>query len=129
MQSTPALTSLELTLPAGHMTPLHAHAMEETFLVLDGSLAVHAGGETAQLEPGDTFTVPSNVPHALAANGRDVRYVSSTFVLSPERYAEFTRAVAVPNGDGRADDDAVVEFLARANGIAVLGPPGSLPHR
>ena len=129
MQPTPVLTSLELTLPAGHMTPLHAHGMDETFLVLDGSLAVHAGGETVHLEPGDTLTVPANVPHALAANGRDARYVVSTFVLAPERYAEFGRAVAVPTGDRRADDDSVVEFLARANGITVLGPPGSLPPR
>jgi quercetin dioxygenase-like cupin family protein len=129
MQPRLALTSLELTLAAGRMTPLHAHDMEETFLVLDGSLAVHAGGETAHVGPGNTLTVPANVPHALATIGRDVRYVASTFVLAPERYAEFMRAVAVPTGDRPADDDAVVEFLARANGITVLGPPGSLPLR
>lgn len=126
---TPVLTSLELTLPAGHMTPLHAHGMDETFLVLDGSLAVHAGGETVELDPGDTFTVPADVAHALVAHGRDVRYVSSTYVVSAERYAEFGRAVAVPNGDRLADDDAVVDFLARVNHITVLGPPGSLPQR
>jgi quercetin dioxygenase-like cupin family protein len=129
MQPAPVLTSLELTLTAGQMTPLHAHDMEETFLVVDGSLAVYAGGETAHLGPGDTLTVPANVPHALGANGHDVRYVASTFVLVPERYAEFMRAVAVPSGDRPADDDAVVEFLGRANRITVLGPPGSLPQR
>ena len=72
---------------------------------------------------------PANVPHALGANGHEVRCVASTFVLVPERYAEFMRAVAVPNGDRPADDDAVVEFLGRANRITVLGPPGSLPQR
>jgi hypothetical protein len=129
MQPTPLPTSVELTLPTGHMTPLHAHDMEETFLVIEGSLAVHAGGETAHLGPGDTLTVAARVPHALAANGADARYVTSTFVLAPDRYSEFLRAVAVPSGDGPADDDAVVEFLARANRISVLGPPGELPQR
>jgi quercetin dioxygenase-like cupin family protein len=129
MQPRPVLTSLELTLPAGHMTPLHADDMEETFLVLDGRLAVHAGGETAHLGPGATFTVPASVPHALAAGGDDVRYVTSSYVLAPERYAEFMRAVAVPTGDTPADDDAVVEFLARANRTTVIGPPGTLPRR
>ena len=128
MPRTPALTSVEATLRAGEMTPLHAHDMEESFLVLDGSLTVHAGGETARLGPGQSVTVPARMPHALAASV-DTRYVASTHAREADRYADLMRAVAVPGGEGPADDDAVVEFLARANGITLLGPPGTLPKR
>lgn len=128
MQRTPALTSIEARLRAGEMTPLHAHDMEESFLVLDGSLTVHAGGETARLGAGRTLTVPAGVAHALVANV-DTRYLACTHAREADRYADFMRAVAVPGGDGPADDDAVVEFLARANGITLHGPPGTLPSR
>ena len=127
MQRTPVLTSVEATLRAGEMTPLHAHDMEESFLVLDGSLTVHAGGETAHLDPGETLTIHAGVPHALVAE-TDTRYLACTHAREADRYADFVRAVAVPGGDGPADDDAVVEFLARANGITVHGPPGTLPR-
>lgn len=116
------LTSLR----AGEATPLHVHEHEESFRVLAGLLRVETerGGRT--LAPGDALTVPAGVAHASWAVGDGVRYVSSAAVRSAARYEDFLRAAA-PAGEWGEGDEERLAALGAANGIRVLGPPGTTP--
>ena len=44
--------------------PEHSHEQEQLGLVLRGSLTFTIGGETRELGPGGTWSIPSNVPHS-----------------------------------------------------------------
>jgi quercetin dioxygenase-like cupin family protein len=48
--------------PDSHV-PEHHHENEQLGMCLTGSLAFRVGDETLQLGPGDTWTIPSDVPH------------------------------------------------------------------
>ena len=43
--------------------PEHHHENEQLGFVVAGSLTMVIGGESRELHPGDTYTVPSHVPH------------------------------------------------------------------
>jgi quercetin dioxygenase-like cupin family protein len=45
------------------VVPEHSHENEQLGLVLRGSVRFRVGDETRELGPGDTWTIPSNVPH------------------------------------------------------------------
>jgi quercetin dioxygenase-like cupin family protein len=50
-------------LDAGSHVPEHRHEHEQLGICLRGSLEFRVADETLQLGPGDTWTIPSNVPH------------------------------------------------------------------
>jgi quercetin dioxygenase-like cupin family protein len=126
-----SVTVVESTLAAGLMPPLHAHAVDEAFHVLEGSVVVWAGGETVRLEAGESFVAPRSVPHTHRAATERARWLSMTFASSAGRYEDFVRAVGTPlSGGGAApmvEDEAALLAFAAPSGIAVLGPPGMLP--
>jgi quercetin dioxygenase-like cupin family protein len=126
-----SLTVVESMLTAGLMPPLHAHEEDEAFHVLEGSVIVHAGTETVQLEAGESFVAPRSVPHTHRAATERARWLSMTFASSAGRYEDFVRAVGTPlAGAGiapTAEDEAALLAFAAPSGIAVLGPPGMLP--
>ena len=123
-----SLTVVESTLAAGLMPPLHSHAADEAFHVLEGSVVVYAGGETVRLEAGESFVAPRSVPHTHRAATERARWLSMTFASSAGRYEDFVRAVGTPLADAPADEDeASLLAFAAPSGIAVLGPPGMLP--
>lgn len=45
----------------------HHHENEQVGLVLQGSLTFSIGGDTRELHPGDTYSIPSHVPHDAVA--------------------------------------------------------------
>lgn len=47
-------------------TPLqeHLHENEQLGFIVQGELTFTIGGETSTLGPGDTYNIPSNVPHS-----------------------------------------------------------------
>jgi quercetin dioxygenase-like cupin family protein len=61
-------------------TPLqeHAHDNEQLGFVLQGQLTFTIGGETRTLGPGDTYNIPSNVPHS-AVTGPEGCVVTDVF--------------------------------------------------
>ena len=119
----------DTTIRDDQMTPLHVHEADEIVSVLEGEIVVHVQGRSRRLGPGASLTAPAGVPHAVAGHSSQARYLSATRTPSAERYADFLRAVAAPDGAPVApdDEDAVVGWLAEASGITVLGPPGTLP--
>ena len=52
-----------IELDANAVVPEHAHEPEQLGIVLSGSLQFRVGDETRELGPGETWSIPSNVPH------------------------------------------------------------------
>jgi unsaturated pyranuronate lyase len=49
------------------VVPEHQHENEQLGIVITGSLTFRIGDETRVLGPGETWTIPSNVPHEVTA--------------------------------------------------------------
>ncbi|MGY4177742.1 quercetin dioxygenase-like cupin family protein [Bradyrhizobium sp. USDA 4518] len=54
-------------LDPGAAATRHHHANEQVGLVLQGACDFEVGGERRQLKVGDTYLIPSNVPHEAIA--------------------------------------------------------------
>ena len=60
-----AFTLLEaLVLPEAGRPPHAHHGEEETFVLLEGEMSFHPGGETYDARPGTVLYVPRDVPPA-----------------------------------------------------------------
>jgi quercetin dioxygenase-like cupin family protein len=79
------LAVVELTVRAGHATPLHVHSEDEALRVLEGCIVVHLADELVTLERGDTFVAEGGKPHAVAAGAGGARYLATSYVSSVER--------------------------------------------
>jgi quercetin dioxygenase-like cupin family protein len=53
----------------GAAVPEHSHPHEQTGFIYEGELTFHSGGETIELEAGDSFTIPGGEPHAVENHG------------------------------------------------------------
>ena len=91
--------------------PLHVHpGMDETFLVLEGTLTVRIGDDVRELGPGETAIVPGAVAHTFA-NDADapLRFLA---VCAPGGFEEYFRAMA-------ADDEDAARAAAERVGYAL----------
>jgi quercetin dioxygenase-like cupin family protein len=52
-----------IELDAGSVVPEHRHENEQLGVCLSGSLVFRVGEESRELGPGETWSIPSNVPH------------------------------------------------------------------
>ena len=69
-QSGEAVALVENTVPAGWAgTPLHHHAFDEAFYVIDGEPAFQLGDEVVTRGPGELAFAPGGVHHAVANPG------------------------------------------------------------
>jgi quercetin dioxygenase-like cupin family protein len=53
----------EFRLAAGHELPRHEHPHEQTGYLVGGRLRFTIGEETREVGPGDSWCIPSGVPH------------------------------------------------------------------
>jgi quercetin dioxygenase-like cupin family protein len=124
------LAAVEVEMRRGEMTPLHVHGEDEAVRVLEGSVVVYAGDAYVRLVAGEAYVAPRRVPHVVAEGPTGARYLTTTFAFAVGRYQDFVRAVALPalaaEGSG-IEEERALALTAEANGIRVLGPPGSLP--
>jgi hypothetical protein len=119
----------------GHMPPLYARDGEESFYVLEGEAVFHVGDEVVRARAGAVVVAPAGVPRTYIVTSRTARWLVMSEVASLARYEDFTRAVttspagAVPGRPAwpSPEERAALTAIARANGIAILGPPGALP--
>ncbi|HEY0831715.1 MAG TPA: cupin domain-containing protein [Candidatus Dormibacteraeota bacterium] len=57
-------------LEPGSTVPEHSHENEQLGFILQGSMTFTIGGDKRELSAGDTYVIPSNVPHdAVAGTG------------------------------------------------------------
>lgn len=54
-------------LDPGAVVPEHHHEPEQLGMVIRGKLTFRIGEETRELGPGETWAIPSNVPHEVTA--------------------------------------------------------------
>ena len=62
--------------------PEHKHDNEQLGFVINGSITMRVGSEKRVLRAGETYTIPSNVPHEAAAGGEGATVVD---VFAPLR--------------------------------------------
>ena len=58
---------IEVTIENGAVVPLHSHPHEQVGYLVSGRLLFELGDEKRELSPGDSWLVPSNVPHQVTA--------------------------------------------------------------
>jgi len=82
-----------IELDANSVVPEHAHEPEQLGIVLAGSLRFRVGDERRELGPGETWTIPSNVPHEVEV-GPDGAVVLDVFAPTRDDWREAARADA-----------------------------------
>ena len=127
------LAVVELRVRAGETTPLHVHDEDEVVRALEGSVVVHMPGKELTLPAGDAHVIPLGMPHAVSGGDEGARYLTMSHVRSAEDYERFARATALPEpgfpGDPVVEEERALALAAEANGISVLGPPGTPASR
>lgn len=53
----------EFRLQGGHQLPNHAHPYEQTGYLVSGRIRLRIGEDWHDVEPGDSWSVPMNLPH------------------------------------------------------------------
>ena len=115
----------------GACTPLHSHDVDETFLVISGTLEIVVGDERIHAGPGDFVLGPRDVPHAFLVTSDSAEFLA-TFAGAgtpgPEGYGVegFFREVAPPATDPKPEPCMPGEAFAErmgAYGIELAGPP------
>lgn len=81
----------------GASLPEHAHIHEQVLNLLEGRFELVLDGEPIQLETGQVFVIPSNVPHA----GRAISRCRILDVFNPVREDFRSGQVAYGNGARR----------------------------
>jgi len=111
--------------------PTHVHPIsEESFEVLEGSLEVCVDGEWTTLGPGDSATVPKNVPHTLRNGGGPTKAI--TRIRPAGNSEEFFRRMhglihegkikQLPPKDPRSAIYAAMLFARYPDEIRATGP-------
>lgn len=97
-QSGGALAIVEQTMPAGAPgPPLHSHAFDEAFYILDGELTFQINDDRATAQAGELIFAPRGTPHTLA-NPTAVR-ARYLLVITPAGFErEFARRAAQEAG-------------------------------
>jgi hypothetical protein len=112
----------------GTMPPLHVRSVDERLIVAEGKLTVFVGDEIVTARMGDSVEIPAGEPRTFRVDSDGARWLVLTTVRSVARFEDFGRALAIPIGNSwTAEDEATVGAIAGANGIEILGPPGTLP--
>ena len=65
------LTLAVVELDPGLNMPEHRHVNEQAGIVLRGELTFTINGETRALRPGDSYMIPSGLPHGVETTGPD----------------------------------------------------------
>ncbi len=63
--------------PTSKPDPPHSHPHEQVSYVASGEINFFIDNEPVRLGPGDMFTVPANVPHAVQLLSDDVRLIDA----------------------------------------------------
>jgi quercetin dioxygenase-like cupin family protein len=84
---------IEFLFPRHASPPLHTHPQDESYIVLDGQLTVHAGANRFELDPGAVGVVPAGVAHTFRVDSDTARVL----VLStPAGIEQLVRDGSVP---------------------------------
>jgi 3-hydroxybutyryl-CoA dehydrogenase len=117
---------IEVQMLRGCATPLHRHELDdETFIVLDGSLALLVSGQRVDAGPGDIVHLPGGEVHAWRVESDEARFL----IIATPQHEAFYRDASVPApaltqppNPGVLDLD-VIRAAAARHGVELLAPP------
>jgi quercetin dioxygenase-like cupin family protein len=118
---------IEFLLPHLASPPRHTHPQDESYVVLEGRLTIHADEQRFQLEPGAAAAVPMQVPHTFRVDTETARVL----VLStPSGIDGFVReggvpatAPTLPPADTPRPSPEEMDRIFAAHGQVTVGPP------
>jgi 3-hydroxybutyryl-CoA dehydrogenase len=117
---------IEARMSEGCATPLHRHNEDdETFIVLDGALALLVEGERVDAGPGDVVHLPGGAVHAWRSESEEARFL---IIATPEHEAFYrdasdpATAFTQPPDAGTLDLERIGRSAAR-HGVELLAPP------
>jgi mannose-6-phosphate isomerase-like protein (cupin superfamily) len=116
-------TVIEISTPSGRGPGLHVHfAQNEWFFLLQGSLGIRCGEKKLVLNPGDSFMVPMNTPHAYVTLGTETAKMLNLFDPAGTMEDFFKQYVAILNAPGPGTA-ASLDALGPSHGGKTVGPP------
>jgi len=86
------------------IVPEHSHENEQLGMVLTGSLTFRIGDESRDLGPGETWCIPANAPHEVAA-GPEGAVVIDVFAPPRDDWSKFDLQALRPPHWPAADAD------------------------
>src|SRR3989440_10802505 len=111
----------------GLMPPLQAHPETTTYSVVEGALTFFVGEQVVRAEAGTAVVVKAGAAHTFRVETDGARWRVATDVASIARFDDLGRALAQP-ASMTDEDAATLRALGAANGIRILGAPGTLPQ-
>jgi quercetin dioxygenase-like cupin family protein len=84
-----------IELDPNSVVPEHSHEHEQLGVCLSGSLLFRVGGESRELGPGETWSIPGNVPHEVHV-GPDGAVVLDVFAPTRDDWRD------APSADARS---------------------------
>jgi mannose-6-phosphate isomerase-like protein (cupin superfamily) len=122
---------IELTVPPGSSPPLHVHdTLDDSFLMIEGEVAVRCGTDTVLARPGSYVALPAGVEHTFRVTSSGparmlLVHADDSFLRSIEALGAPAAELSLPPA-GEAGPD--VETLVRVMGehhVRIVGPPMS----
>ena len=118
---------IEFLLPRHASPPLHTHPQDESYIVLEGQLTVHAGSERFRLDAGATGVVPAGVAHTFRVDSDTARVLVLSTPAGIERFVRDgsvpAMAPTVPPAETPRPSPEQLEQIFRSHSQTNLGPP------
>jgi quercetin dioxygenase-like cupin family protein len=120
--------AFELRVPPGsNVPPPHSHsANEELVVVLEGTLRYTVGGETRDLQPGDSMATPCGVVHAFSNPHAAV--ARALVINTPDIGAQYFREVKAIIDAGGPPDRVELTATMQKFGLVPAAPAGAPAH-
>jgi quercetin dioxygenase-like cupin family protein len=124
-------TVIELTIPSGGSPPLHIHKnLDDSFLLLDGEIAVRCGDQRIVAHPGSYVVLPAGIEHTFRVTS--AAPARMLLVHAADDFLRFIEAVGTPTQEltvppvGMYDlnREALIRIGAEHD-LSIVGPPYS----
>ena len=126
---TDGVSLLESRARRGDSPPLHVHAEDEIFHVLDGRMTIRVGAEDHPVGQGGSLLAPAGVPHSYRIESEEARWLVVTargdferFVRSVGRPAPAAE-LPEPSAPPTADQERELAAISGRHRIELVGPP------
>jgi quercetin dioxygenase-like cupin family protein len=117
---------IEFLFPRGASPPRHTHPQDESYIVVDGQLAVHPGDRRFALGSGGTAAVPMGVAHTFRVDSETARVLVLSTPAGLERLVRDggvpAAAATLPPPDAPRPSGAELARIFEANGQVNVGP-------
>ena len=118
---------IEFLFPKHASPPRHTHPQDESYIVIEGHLTVHAGGHRFDLETGGAATVPMGVPHTFRVDSETARVLVLSTPAGLERFVRDggfpATAPTLPPADAPRRSAEELAQIFQAHGQLNVGPP------